>query len=362
MARINPETSPDPYSPVISIDAMGGDRGPAAVVAGIARAARRHPGIRFVVHGDENELNRLLRKRRFLRGKFVVRHAGKTITMNAKPSYALRNGEGTSMWSAIESVRKGESHAAVSCGNTGALMAISMMRLRIAKGLNRPAIACHWPSRNRSGTNILLDVGADVRADENDLLCYAIMGSEYARSGLGLKYPRIGLLNVGKEEHKGRKEIRSAFRMISESAEEHRYEFVGFVEGGDIPSDRVDVVVTDGFTGNVTLKSVEGTAILIREFLGSAFRRSPMARVGALLAYTSLRRLWMKIDPRRGNGGVFLGLNGTVVKSHGGADAVAVAAAIELAIRLARAGISRKLGKSEKKSGVGDGKPALASA
>ena len=360
MARINPESSPDPKRPVISIDAMGGDRGPAAVVGGIARAARKHPGVEFVVHGDENELNAHLRKRRILRGKFIVRHSGKTITMNAKPSYALRNGEGTSMWAAIESVRTGESHAAVSCGNTGALMAISMMRLRIAKGLNRPAIACHWPSRNPTGSNILLDVGADVRADENDLLCYAIMGSEYARNGLGLRNPRVGLLNVGKEEHKGRKEIRAAFRMISESAQEHEFEFVGFVEGGDIPSDRVDVVVTDGFTGNITLKSVEGTAILIREFLGGAFRRSPMSRIGALLAYSSLRRLWMKIDPRRGNGGVFLGLNGTVVKSHGGADAVAVAAAIELAIRLARAGFSRNWGNGER-AGADNGKSALAS-
>ncbi len=361
MARLSPESIPDSQCPVISIDAMGGDRGPAAVVGGIVRAARKHPGISFVVHGDEAELGRLLRKRRILRGKFVIRHAGKTITMNAKPSYALRNGEGTSMWSAIESVRTGESLAAVSCGNTGALMAISMMRLRIAKGINRPAIACHWPSRNPAGSNILLDVGADVRADENDLLGYAIMGSEYARNGLGVKFPRIGLLNVGKEEHKGRKEIRAAFRMISEAARDYHFEFVGFVEGGDIPSDRVDVVVTDGFTGNITLKSVEGTAILIREFLGGAFRRSPMSRIGALLAYSSLRRLWLKIDPRRGNGGVFLGLNGTVVKSHGGADAVATAAAIELAIRLAKAGFSRNWGNGGK-TGAGCGKPAWASA
>ena len=321
---------------VISVDAMGGDRGPATVVAGLAQAAARHDGVRFILHGDEAEIAPLVRRRR-LQGRVTLRHAGEVVTMDAKPSHVMRRGVATSMWSAIEAVRAGEAAVAVSCGNTGALMAVSMLRLRKMPGVARPALACFWPSRNPAGFNVMLDVGADVRADAGDLLQYALMGAAYARAALGIACPRVGLLNVGTEEHKGRPELRGAHDLIEEAAGE-RLEYVGFVEGGDLPSDRVDVVVTDGFTGNVALKTGEGTATLIREFLGEAFRYSPLSRVAAVLALTSMRRLQRRIDPRRVNGGVFLGLNGIVVKSHGSADATGVAAAIELAVRLARSG------------------------
>ena len=325
---------------VISVDAMGGDRGVSAIVAGMARAARKHPDIGFIVHGELQELKQRISRRRSLRDKCSIRQTEDVVTMEAKPSQVLRNGKGTSMWSAIESVRMGEARVAVSCGNTGALMAISMMRLKRAKDVKRPAIACLWPSRNPSGFNILLDVGADIRADEDDLLQYAIMGADYARNGLRLDCPRVGLLNVGTEQHKGRSEIRAAHEAIGIKAQIGNFEFVGFVEGSDIPSDRVDVIVTDGFTGNVTLKSVEGTANLIRDFLRDAFRLKPLSRLGAMFAYPSIRRISRRIDPRRVNGGVFLGLNGTVVKSHGSADSVGVAAAIDLAVRLANRDLS----------------------
>jgi glycerol-3-phosphate acyltransferase PlsX len=255
----------------------------------------------------------------------------------------MRNGKGTSMWSTVDAVRDGDAAIAVSCGNTGALMALSMVRLRKLEGVNRPAIACLWPSRNPGGFNIMLDVGADIRADETDLLQYALMGASYARNGLGIENPRIGLLNVGTEEHKGRAELKAAHDLIQTAAESGRFSFVGFVEGSDLPSARVDVIVTDGFTGNVALKTGEGTATLIREFLGEAFKATPLSRIAALIALTSLRRLQKRIDPRRQNGGVFLGLNGTVVKSHGGADATGVAAAIGLAYRLARSGFTARL-------------------
>jgi glycerol-3-phosphate acyltransferase PlsX len=209
--------------------------------------------------------------------------------------------------------------------------------------VNRPAIACLWPSRNPSGFNVMLDVGADLRADAEDLLQYALMGTSYARNGLDLQRPRIGLLNVGTEEHKGRAELKVAADLIERAAAAADFEFVGFVEGGDLPSDRVDVIVTDGFTGNVALKTGEGTARLIRELLEQAFRKTPFSRIAALLAYTSLRRLSKRIDPRRVNGGVFLGLNGTVVKSHGSADPTGVAAAIGLAARLASSGFNKRL-------------------
>ncbi|THD83140.1 phosphate acyltransferase PlsX [Aliigemmobacter aestuarii] len=329
---------------VISVDAMGGDHGPAAVVAGLATSAERDSTLHFILHGDEAVLAPLLDRRPVLNGRCELRHAPRVVTMQDKPSQVMRHGEGTSMWSCIESVKRGEATVAVSCGNTGALMAVSMIRLRKLPGVNRPAIACLWPSRNPGGFNVMLDVGADIKADADDLLQYAAMGASYARNGMNLARPRVGLLNVGTEEHKGRAELKEAHdRMIAGAAEAGSYEFVGFVEGGDIPSDRVDVIVTDGFTGNIALKTGEGTAKLVSDFLKETFNSSWISKLGALLALRSLRALQRRIDPRRVNGGVFLGLNGTVVKSHGGADATGVAAAVNLASQLARSGFLDRL-------------------
>lgn len=321
---------------------MGGDRGPGPVVAGLARSARKFPDLHFLLHGSRAQLAPLIRRRR-LGDRVTLVDASDVVTMADKPSQVMRTGRNTSMWSAIESVREHSATVAVSCGNTGALMALSMIRLRRLPGVNRPAIACLWPSRNPQGFNVMLDVGADIRADENDLLQYALMGASYARNGLGLVAPRVGLLNVGTEEHKGRAELKAAHEMIADAASQDQFEFIGFVEGSDIPSDRVDVIVTDGFTGNVALKTGEGTASLIGDFLRSAFNYTPLSRVASLLAVTSLTRFKKRIDPRRVNGGVFLGLNGTVVKSHGSADATGVAAAIKLAHTLARNGFSERV-------------------
>ncbi len=328
---------------VISVDAMGGDRGPSAVVDGMAKSAEKNTNIGFLVHGIAAELSPLIARKRVLDGRCEVRDAQDVVTMDAKPSHVMRNGKNTSMWAAVEAVRSKEADAVVSCGNTGALMLLSILRLRKLPGIDRPAIACLWPSRNPQGFNIMLDVGADIRANERDLLQYAMMGGSYARNGLELERPRIGLLNVGIEEHKGRSEIKAAHDLIAEAAPAANFDFIGFVEGGDIPSERVDVIVTDGFTGNVALKTGEGTASLIREFLTNAFKATPLSRIAALLALTSLRRLTKRIDPRRVNGGVFLGLNGTVVKSHGSADSTGVSAAIKLAFRLAESSFTERL-------------------
>lgn len=328
---------------VISVDAMGGDRGPAAVVAGLVLSADVNPDIAFILHGDEAVLRPLVDKRRVLDGRCEVRHAPRAVSMTDKPSQVMRHGEGTSMWSCIDAVKSREATVAVSCGNTGALMALSMIRLRKLPGVNRPAIACLWPSRNAGGFNLMLDVGADIRADAEDLLQFATMGASYARNGLGVELPRVGLLNVGTEEHKGRAELKLAHDQMAAAAGAGGYAFVGFVEGGDIPSDRVDVIVTDGFTGNIALKTGEGTAKIIGDFLREAFNAGWLSRFAALLALNSLKRLQKRIDPRRVNGGVFLGLNGTVVKSHGSADATGVSAAIKLAFQLAKSGFQDRL-------------------
>ena len=328
---------------VISVDAMGGDRGPVAVVAGLALCAGTMPEADFILHGDEAELGKLLAKQPGLMGRVLLRHAPRVVTMQDKPAQVMRHGEGTSMWSAIESVRVGEAKVAVSCGNTGALMAVAMIRLRKLPGVGRPAIACLWPSRNPGGFNLMLDAGADIKADAGDLLQYAMMGASYARNGMALRRPRVGLLNVGTEDHKGSAELKQAHDMIGAAAAVGDYEYVGYVEGVDLPSDRVDVIVTDGFTGNVALKTGEGTARLISDFLKEAFNATLLSKFAAILALNSLRRLRARMDPRRSNGGVFLGLNGIVVKSHGSADATGVEAALAMAYQLAKSGFRERL-------------------
>ncbi len=328
---------------IISVDAMGGDRGPGAVVLGLSHLASENDDVAFILHGDKAKLTRLVERRTDLAGICEIRHADEVVAMDAKPSQVMRNGKNTSMASAIEAVKQGEAEAVVSCGNTGALMALSMIRLRKLPGIIRPAIAILWPSRNAGGFNVVLDVGADVRADGTDLMQYALMGASYARNGLRLKRPRIGLLNVGTEENKGHPELKTAHALIGNAAEAAGFEFIGFVEGSDIPSSKVDVIVTDGFTGNIALKTAEGTASLSRDFLREAFKATWYSRLSALFAMAPLKRMQRRIDPRRVNGGVFLGLNGTVIKSHGGADATGVAAAVGLALDLARSDFSKRL-------------------
>lgn len=322
---------------------MGGDRGPAAVVAGLVLSAAELPDAHYILHGDQAVLAPLLARAPALQGRVDLRHADRVVTMEDKPSQVMRHGQGTSMFSTIDAVKNGEATVAVSCGNTGALMAVSMLRLRKLPGVNRPAIACYWPSRNPAGFNVMLDVGADIKAEAADLLQFAAMGTSYARNSLGLARPRVGLLNVGTEEHKGRAELHEAFAQMSAAAHAGAFDFVGFVEGSDIPSDRVDVIVTDGFTGNVALKTGEGTAKLISGFLRESLTATLLAKIGAIFAIGALRRLQAKTDPRRANGGVFLGLNGTVVKSHGSADATGIAAALRLAHRLARADLTNRI-------------------
>ncbi len=330
-------------STILSVDAMGGDQGPAAVVAGLSLFAKKDRETLFILHGPAETLTELVSKRRNLQDRCTIIDAKGVVTMDDKPSQVVRHGKDTSMWSAIESVRDGRADVAVSCGNTGALMALSMIRLRKLPGVNRPAIAVLWPSRNPQGFNVMLDVGADIRADADDLLRYALMGASYARNGMNLTRPRVGLLNVGTEDHKGRQELKDANELIRNFAGNADFDYVGFVEGGDIQGASVDVIVTDGFTGNIAIKTGEGTAKLIGDLLKEAFKYTILSRVASLLALTSLRRLQKRIDPRGKNGGVFLGLNGTVVKSHGSADALGVAAAITLAAQLSQSQFNTKL-------------------
>lgn len=333
---------------ILSLDAMGGDSGPAAAVAGAAIARRRHPHVRFLLHGDEGILKPLLARHRVLAKCAEIRHAPGVVHMSEKPSQALRRGRNSSMWHAVEAVAKREAAVAVSAGNTGALMAISMFRLGVIEGIQRPAIAVIWPTMR--GQSIVLDVGANAGCDASQLVDFAVMGEAFARAIFGIDRPTVGLLNMGEEEVKGIEPVKRAAQILR--ASHLPIEFCGFVEGDDIGTGAVDVVVADGFTGNVALKTAEGTAKLVGHYLRSALKRSLFGRLGAILAGGALRTLRKKLDPRSLNGGVFLGLNGIVVKSHGGADALGFASAIDLAIDMASSDMIARI--SADRAGLAD--------
>lgn len=314
----------------IALDAMGGDNAPACVLRGAAMALVRHPGIRFILYGNRYILEPMLADMPRLKAASEIAHTEIVIAGDDKPSHAVRRGRNSSMWMSIESVRDNHTCAVVSAGNTGALMAMSKLILRTLPGISRPAIAALFPTLR--GECVILDLGANVESDAKDLYRFAIMGDAFARAVLGLSRPRIGLLNIGSEELKGRDEIKEAYQIIKDSGD--MLNFHGFVEGNDIGEGTVDVVVTDGFSGNVALKTAEGAARLISTYLKNAFNSSPLSRLGAFLAFGALKVVKDKLDDRKRNGAMFLGLNGIAVKSHGGADAYSFCNAISVAVEL----------------------------
>ena len=325
----------------IALDAMGNDAGPEVVIGGAALAIDRRPDLRFIVFGDQEVVRPVLDAYPSVRGVSAFHHCGVTVHMNDKPSQALRKGRWkSSMWRAIEAVRDHEAGAAVSAGNTGALMAMAKFCLKPLPGIARPAIAGIWPTLR--GESIVLDIGATVGADSRMLVDFAVMGAAMARSVFGLDRPTVALLNVGVEEIKGIEQVREAGRILREM-DHPGFEYRGYVEGDDLGRGTVDVAVTEGFAGNIALKTAEGTARQIGEYLRSAMARTWTARLGYLFAKSAFRLLSEKMDPRKVNGGVFLGLNGMVIKSHGGTDAEGFASAIELAREMARNDLVRMI-------------------
>ncbi len=318
----------------IAVDAMGGDHGPAVAVAGAELALARHPHSQFVFFGDSAAIAPLVAQRPTLQSASRLVHAEIVVRMEDKPSRALRYGRRkSSMWLAIEAVKNNDADVVVSAGNTGALMAMSKFELKTLAGIGRPAIAALWPTLR--GESIVLDVGASIGADAEHLVDLAVMGAATARILLGIERPTVGLLNIGVEEVKGLEPVREAGRSLREPPRQD-LEYIGFVEGDDIGVGKADVIVTEGFAGNIALKTAEGTARQIGEYLRGAMTRSLGARIGYLFARSAFRQLRDRLDPRRLNGGVFLGLNGIVIKSHGGTDAEGFAAAIDLGYGVVR--------------------------
>ncbi|MGI9491767.1 MAG: phosphate acyltransferase PlsX [Geminicoccaceae bacterium] len=323
----------------IAIDAMGGDHAPQVVIAGADMALTRHPDLHFQLFGDEAAMTPLVRARSGLTDKVTLHHTPDRVEADAKPSHVLRHGRKSSMGLAIEALKEGQVAAAVSAGNTGGLMALAKFTLKTLPGIERPAIGSLMPTRKSS--TVFLDLGANAECDPENLVQFAVMGEVFAREVLGIEKPTVGLLNIGTEELKGNDTIRQAAAALRDSS--LPIEFRGFVEGTDLTSGTVDVVVTDGFTGNVALKVAEGCVGMYTLFLRQAFKSTLMSKLGYVLAKPALEKLRQRLDPRRYNGAMFLGLNGIVVKSHGGTDALGFANAIGVAVDLVQQGTNERI-------------------
>ena len=328
-------------APRIAIDAMGGDVGLAVMAEGAARALADDPRLRFLLLGDETAIAAAIQAQPALRAASEIRHASEVIAGSDKPSQAIRRAKTTSMGLAIDAVKKGDADAALSAGNTGALMAMSKLALRTLPGIDRPALAALLPTLGDNDL-VMLDLGANTDCDANNLVEFAVMGAAYARVVMGLARPRVRLLNIGEEELKGTDEVKEAAALLR-GADYLALSFDGNIEADRLGRGEADVIVSDGFTGNIALKSVEGTARFITDLLRRAFTSSLRSKAGFLLSRPAFHMLKTHLDPNNHNGAVFLGLNGIVVKSHGGADASGVANAIAVAAKLTRASITRRI-------------------
>ncbi len=325
----------------MAVDAMGGDDAPEMVIAGLEIAAARQPQAKFLIFGDEAVIGPMVAKTKRVKAQSVIHHSSEIVTGDMKPTIALRMRD-SSMRRAIDAVHGGEAAGVISAGNTGALLALSKIVLKTLPGIDRPAMAAIGPSAK--GDVVMLDLGLNVVYDARNLVEFALMGEIFARVVLGLPAPTFGLLNIGSEEGKGDETLRSAAATLRDSP--LSAQFHGFVEGHDIAAGTVDVVVTDGFTGNVALKTGEGALKLVGELLKRVFNSGPLAKAGYVLARGGLQRLREWLDPRRYNGAVLLGLNGVVVKSHGGADAEGFAHAVDVALDMITHNFNQKINDS----------------
>lgn len=326
-------------SVTIALDAMGGDNAPDMVIQGADAARIRYPNLSFVLVGDEARLSPLMLRFPELAAVSEIRHSETVVGADDKPSIALRQGRQSSMRLAIEAVKAGDASGVVSAGNTGALMGMAKLVLKTLPGIDRPAITAFFPTLR--GESVMLDLGANIDCDPNNLVEFALMGQLFSRTILGLVEPTVGLLNVGSEDMKGHQELKDAHALLRSGAVPVNYH--GFIEGDDIAAGTVDVIVTDGFTGNVALKSAEGTARLVTQFLRETFKSSIASRIGYLFARRAFTKFRARIDPRRYNGAMFLGLNGIVVKSHGGTDAIGFSNAIGVAYDLVTGGFNDRI-------------------
>lgn len=324
----------------IALDAMGGDHGPSVVVPAAIRVLKETSNLKIILVGDKEILARELAAHNSQPdSRIAIQHASQQVAMDEKPSVALRTKKDSSMRVAIDLVKEGEAQACVSAGNTGALMATARFVLKTLPGIDRPAILTTLPTIK--GHTNMLDLGANVDADAENLFEFAVMGSVLTSAVENTDSPTVGLLNIGEEEVKGNERVKEAARLLSES----NLNYIGFIEGDDIYKGTVDVVVCDGFVGNVSLKTSEGVAKMITHFMREEFKRNLFTRFAALIAMPVLNALANRIDPRRYNGASLVGLQGIVIKSHGNADEVSYATAIREAIVEVKKNVPERISK-----------------
>ena len=316
----------------VAVDGMGGDSAPEIVIGGIEATCHADSKVKFLLFGNKEKIGPLVSGTHYAQELCELIHTDEEVTNDDKPTFALRNRTKSSMRLAIDAVKEHKADAVISAGNTGALMAMATIVLKTLPGISRPAIASSFPTQ--AGDSVMLDLGANVECDSNNLVQFAVMGEVYARNELGLSQPSVGILNVGVEGLKGNDSVRDAAAILKNS--NLPLEFYGFIEGDDIGKGTVDVIVTDGFTGNIALKTAEGTAQMIAYFLKDALKSSILSKAGALLARPAIEKVRSHFDPRRYNGALLLGLNGICVKSHGGTDEVGFAHAIQVGVNLVR--------------------------
>lgn len=325
----------------IAVDVMGGDFGPKEIIPALNLVIKGRPDVYFLLFGDENQIAAQLCKYKSLSNRVETHHSDKIIKSNDKPSDALRASKGTSMRMAIEAVKHGKAQAIVSAGNTGALMALSKIVLKTVAGIHRPALASVMPNLN--GDVIMLDLGANVLVDAENLVQFALLGSIFACAQKGIENPKVGLLNIGSEDIKGPDHVRAAGEILSRI--DFPGEYKGFVEGNDITTGDIDVIVCDGYAGNIALKTLEGVGKLVKHYCKESFTSNILAIIGGFFAYFALKGFSHRMDPRHYNGGVFLGLNGLCIKSHGGADALGFSTAVIMAVRLSRQGYIQQVAR-----------------
>ena len=330
----------------LSLDAMGGDNAPQIIVDGAAQSKIRYPDVKFSFFGNKNKLLPLLSSLKTLKDSQII-HTDEIIGANQKPSIAVRKGKNSSMGLAIQSVKTGQTDAIVSAGNTGALMAMTKLFLRPIEGITRPAIAAYFPTIR--GESCMLDLGANIECDAKNLVQFAFMGQAFANIVMGVNNPTISLLNIGEEEQKGLDYIKEASQILTKLKDQINY--TGFIEGDKIAQGISDVIIADGFSGNVSLKTAEGTALLVTSYLKKALSSSLSSKIGYLFAKRAINDFKLQMDPRKYNGAVFLGLNGVAVKSHGGTDAFGFANAICVAIDMVKynfiSDLKKKISKIE---------------
>ena len=330
----------------LSLDAMGGDNAPQIIVDGAAQSKIRYPDVKFSFFGNKNKLLPLVSSLKTLKDSQII-HTDEIIGANQKPSIAIRKGKNSSMGLAIQSVKNGQTDAIVSAGNTGALMAITKLFLRPIEGITRPAIAAYFPTIR--GESCMLDLGANIECDAKNLVQFAFMGQAFANIVMGVNNPTISLLNIGEEEQKGLDYIKEASQILTKLKDQINYS--GFIEGDKIAQGISDVIIADGFSGNVSLKTAEGTALLVTSYLKKALSSSLSSKIGYLFAKRAINDFKLQMDPRKYNGAVFLGLNGVAVKSHGGTDAFGFANAICVAIDMVKynfiSDLKKKISKIE---------------